>query len=404
MPFPLGCRGATAVQNIKTTRLLQDILSRSAVEHPDRTAVVCENRRLTYAELDAMSDRLANAFQKNGIVEGDRILFYLLNGIEQVVGIFATLKANAVFVGVDSGNTYETLRYIATDCGAAGMVTYAQRAATATNLLGDVPSLKLAILAGTTPEVLPDRLLSFEEILASCPAEAPCQRRIEGDLAYLIYTSGSTGQSKGVMVTHRSILFTIGSGIEYLGLSADEIQTSPLQLSFSPGINQLLQIIRVGGTLILERSLAFPNTVLKRMEVERSTGFSGVPTMLTLLMQMDLTRYDLSHLRYISSIGAALPLPLIATIRQKLPNVSIYSYYGMAEASYSLGLDPRQIRQRPSSVGKPFPGTQAWIIDEAGQRAGPDQVGELILRGTHVRSGLTPTVNRGHGRLMPISL
>jgi long-chain acyl-CoA synthetase len=371
----------------KTIRLLQDILCDNLAEHPDKIALICEKTRLTYAQIDVMSSRLANALVKNGIKAGDRVLFYLLNSVEQVVGIFATLKANAVFVGVDSGNTYETLRYIAADCEAAAIVTYDHRIEVAARLLKETPSLQCAILTGQKTDGLAANMMSFDAIQMNYLPDIIPQRRIEGDLAYLIYTSGSTGQSKGVLVTHRSILFTIHSGIEYLGLSEYEVQASPLQLSFSPGINQLFQIIRVGGTLILEKSLAYPTVLFKRMEAEHTTGLSAVPTMLTLLMQMDLGRYDLRHLRYITSVGAALAPHLIELIHKKLPHVSIYSYYGMAEASYSLGLDPKQIDQRPTSVGKPFPGTQAWIIDESGQEVGQDQIGELVLRGTHVRNG-----------------
>lgn len=373
--------------SIRTVRLLNELLRDPVEEHPDKVALICENQRLTYRQLDDMSSRMANAFCQRGIKPGDRILFYLLNSVEQVIGIFAALKANAIFVGVDAGNTYESLRHIAADCSVSGIVTYAQRAPAITTLFSDVPSLRLAVLAGSLPDGVPNHFLSFDRIQAEFAPEPPPRERIEGDIAFLIYTSGSTGQSKGVMVSHRSILFTIHSGIEYLGLTGDEVQVSPLQLSFSPGINQLLQILRVGGTLILEKSLAFPTVMLKRMEKERATGFSGVPTMLTLLMQMDLSRYDLSSLRYMSSIGAPLLPVLSAKIRQLLPLVRICSYYGMAEASYSLGLEPAQIDVRPTSVGKPFPGTQAWVVDEEGRRVGPGQIGELILRGTHVRSG-----------------
>lgn len=374
-------------KTFRTVRLLQDILLDPVERHPDKVALICESQRLTYGELDVMSTRLAHAFRQHGVQPGDRVLFYLLNSVEQVVGIFAALKANAIFVGVDAGNTYESLRHIASDCSVSAVVTYAQRAPAMATLFDDVPSLRFAVLAGAMPEGLPERFLSFDRIQSETPPVPPPQERIENDLAFLIYTSGSTGQSKGVMVTHRTILFTVHSGIEYLGLSSDDVQVSALQLSFSPGINQLFQILRVGGTLVLEKSLAFPTALLKRMEKERATGFAGVPTMLTLLMQMDLSRYDLGSLRYVTSIGAPLLPVLSAKIRQTLPNVRIHSYYGMAEASYSLGLDPAQIDTRPTSVGKPFPGTQAWIVDEEGRRLGPHQIGELILRGSHVRSG-----------------
>lgn len=368
-------------------RLLQDILSINVKERPGKTALICDNQRVTYAQLEEMSDRLANALRDKGIGEGDRVLFYLLNSVELVVSILATLKAGAVFVGMDYSNTYDTLHYIASDCEATAVITYANRVDLMIRLLEEVPSMKISIIVGSKEEIQQPGFFPYEELQSEYPADPISTQRIEGDLAYLIYTSGSTGQSKGVMVTHRCILFTIYSGIEFFQLSEHDVHVSPLQLSFSPGINQLFQTLLVGGTLILEKSLVFPVTVLKRMESEHATGFAGVPTILTLLMQNDMSRFDLSSLRYITSVGAALPLSLIQSIRQKLPQTSIYSYYGMAEASYSLVLDPERIDEIPSSVGKPFPGTQAWIIDEKGRRLGTESVGELILRGTHVRSG-----------------
>ncbi|MCX6032772.1 MAG: class I adenylate-forming enzyme family protein [Chloroflexi bacterium] len=371
----------------RTIRLIQDILRANVTERPDKVALICENRRLTYAQIDAMADRLANAFRKNGVQDGDRILFHLLNSSELVVSIFAALKANAVFSVIDYANTFDTLRYIAADCEAAAVVTYDHQAESAARLLQDVPSLRFAVLTGRGARQPVPNLLAFDAIQEDYPPDPPPQSMIDRDLAYLIYTSGTTGKPKGVLVTHRSSLFTIESGIEYLGLSEDDIHASPLPLSFSPGINQLLQTFRIGGTLILERSFAYPVMTLKRMAAEGATGFAGVPTILALLLQMDSSRYDLSRLRYVSSIGAALAPSIIQQIRQRLPRVAIFSTYGMAEASYSLGLEPAQIDQRPTSVGKPFPGTQAWIIEEDGRRLGPDQIGELVVRGGHIRSG-----------------
>lgn len=371
----------------KPIRLVQEMLKKNCIERPDKIALICENARLSYAEIDEMSDRLANAFVSNGIREGDRILFYMLNSVELVVSIFATLKANAIYVGVDSGNTYDTLLHIASDCQISAIITYDNRAELVTKLFTDLPSLKKAVLTGPRTNDLADNFMSFNQIQSQYEALAPPCTRIENDLAFMIYTSGSTGFSKGVMVTHRSILFTIMCGVEFLGLTENEIHTSPLQLSFSPGINQLYQTFMVGGTLILEKSLAFPMMMIKRMAAEKATGFAGVPTILTLLMEMDLSKYDLSSLRFFSSVGASLPIHLTENINHKFPGVSVYSYYGMAEASYSLILPPEQIHIRPTSVGKPFPGTQAWIIDDDGTKLGPGETGQLVLRGSHVRSG-----------------
>ncbi len=370
-----------------TARLLQDILTVNAVERPDKVALICEKTRLTYAQIDEMSNRLAHALREKGVQDGDRILFYLLNSVELVVSIFAALKANAVFSVVDYANTFDSLHHIATDCAATALVTYDHQAEAATHLLGEIPSLRFAVLVGQKASGLANHLLSFDAIQVAYPADDLPQRRIDCDLAYLIYTSGSTGPSKGVLVTHRCILFTVHSGIEYFDLSEDDVHTSPLPLSFSPGINQLFQTFRVGGTLILERSFAYPAMTLRRMAAEQATSFAAVPTILSLLLQADPSRYDLSRLRFISNIGAALAPSIIQQLREKLAHVAIFSTYGMAEASYSLGLNPDHIDQRPTSVGKPFPGTQAWIVGEDGQRVSSNEIGELVLRGGHVRSG-----------------
>lgn len=368
-------------------RLIQDLLRKNALERPNKTALICENRRLTYAQIDGMADRMANALCKNGIQNGDRILFHLLNDIEIVVSIFAALKANAVFSVIDYANTTDTLRGIAADCEATALVTFDHQAESAVRLLHDVPSLRFVVLTGQNAKLSAPNLLSFEKIQHDYPAEVLPQTRIDCDPAYLIYTSGSTGKSKGVIVTHRSSLFTVNSGMECLGLTETDIHASPLPLSFSPGMNQLLQTFAIGGTLILEKSFAYPAMTLKKMAEEKATGFAGVPTILALMMNMDLSRYDLKYLRYITSIGAALAPSIIQQVQQKFPAVAFYSTYGMAEASYSLALAPEQIEQRPSSVGKPFPGTQAWIVGEDGQKLGPDEIGELVMRGGHVRSG-----------------
>ena len=371
----------------KTIRLLQDILFKNVAERPDKIALICENQRLTYSQIDAMSNRLANAFRNNGIQDGDRILFYLLNSSELVVSIFAALKAGAVFSVIDYANTFDTLRTIATDCEASVLVTNDQQVASALQLLRELPSLRFAVLTGQGVKQSLPNLLAFDALQKDYPADLPPRKMIDRDMAFLLYTSGSTARAKGVMVTHRSALFSIESGVEYFGLSEHDIHASPLPVSSSPGINQILQIFRVGGTLILEKSFAFPAMTLKRRMDEGATGLACVPTILAVLLQMDLSRYDLSHLRYMTSVGAVLAPNIIQQIQQKLPGVSLYSFYGLAEAAYSLGLEPAQINQRPTSVGMPFPGTQAWIVGEDGQRLGPNQIGVLVVRGGHVRSG-----------------
>jgi long-chain acyl-CoA synthetase len=371
----------------QTIRLVQDMLRENVAMRPNKVALICENQRLTYSQIDTMSNRLANAFRQNGVRDGDRVLFYLLNSSELVVSMFAALKANAVFSAIDYANTFETLRGIAADCQAKALVADVYQAEPAARLLRELPSLQFVILTGQGAHPSAPNLLSFDAIQADSSSEMPPQRMIDRDLAYFVFTSGSTGKAKGVMTTHSSSLAVAVNGVEYFGLSEDDVLTSPLPLSHGAGLNQLLKLFRAGGTLILEKSFTYPAATLKRMAAEGATGFASMPSYLSLLLRMDLSRFDLSHLRYVSSTGAPLTPGIIQKFRQQLGGTALINLYGLVEAPYSMCLDPAQLDQRPGSVGKPLPGIQAWILDEDNRRLGTNETGELVLRGSHVRSG-----------------
>ena len=188
------------------------------------------------------------------------------------------------------------------------------------------------------------------------------------------------------MSGHNNVVFASGSIIQYLENTSGDIVISVLPLSFDYGLYQLLMVFRFGGTLVLERSFAYPAAILKRMEAERVTGFPGVPTIFAILLQMDLSPYNLSNLRYITNTAAALPPSHILEIRNKFP-WTLYSMYGLTECKRTLYLPPGQLEARPGSVGIAIPGTEVWIEDEEGNRVGPGVVGELVIRGSHVMRG-----------------
>jgi len=227
----------------------------------------------------------------------------------------------------------------------------------------------------------------FASIQAACsPAPLPPQNT-ELDLACLIYTSGITGEPKGVMCDHSNVVFASGSIIEYLQNVPDDIVLNVLPLAFDYGLYQLLMTFRFGGTLVLENSFAFPATILKLIEQERVTGLPGVPTIFAMLLQMDLSPYDLSSLRYITNTAAALPPSHILELRRKFPKVTIFSMYGLTETNRTLYLPPEWLARKPGSVGIAIPGTEVWLEDESGRRLGPGEVGELVVRGRHVMRG-----------------
>jgi amino acid adenylation domain-containing protein len=370
--------------------LVNDFLEGSAARTPDKVALICDGRRLTYATIDAMANRLANALRDHGVQRGDRVVLFMPNSVELVVGIFATLKAGGVFVVVNATTKQDKLSYLVKNCRATAVVARARQASIAEALMKTTPSLKLAVLTERgAAEASRDRdqVLAFDAIQGDYPSTCPARQCIDQDLACLIYTSGSTGDPKGVMSAHSNVVFAASSIITYLKNVPDDIVIDVLPLSFDYGLYQLLMVFKFGGTLVLERSFAYPAQVLKRMEQERVTGFPGVPTLFAILLQMDLSPYDLSRLRYITNTAAALPPSHIQQIRAKFPQATLYSMYGLTETKRTLYLPPDQLDERPGSVGIAIPGTEVWIEDEQGNRLGPNQVGELVIRGSHVMRG-----------------
>jgi long-chain acyl-CoA synthetase len=302
----------------------------------------------------------------------------------------ATLKTGGVFVVANATTKPDKLAYMLNNCRAMALVTRGRDAGVAEALARDVPSLKLTVFTeGGSEEAAQGRddVLAFDAVQREYPASRPARECIDQDLACLIYTSGSTGDPKGVMSAHSNVDFATSSIITYLENTPDDIVIDVLPLSFDYGLYQLLMTFKFGGTLVLERSFAYPAAILKRMAEERVTGFPGVPTLFAILLQMDLSPYDLSHLRYITNTAAALPPSHIEQIRAKFPQATLYSMYGLTETKRTLYLPPDQLDKRSGSVGIAIPGTEVWIEDELGNRLGPRQVGELVIRGGHVMRG-----------------
>ena len=366
--------------------LVHDFLETSAHRLPAKTALICDDRRWTYAELDELAGRCAAMLRCQGVERGDRVVVHLPNTVEAVVGIFGALKAGAIFVPVNPTVKADKLEFILRNCRASALLSEGRNL-----VVPKTPWLRAIVRCGRSSPSSSDQssgatIVEFESLAQFSPWSSAPQRSAE-ELACLIYTSGSTGEPKGVMCEHRNVVFASGSIIRYLGNTEDDIILNVLPLSFDYGLYQLLMTLRFGGTLVLERSFAFPAAVLQRIAAERVTGFPGVPTMFALLLRMDLGAFDLSSLRYLTNTAAALPPSHLLELHRRFPSAQLFSMYGLTETKRTLYLPPGQIERRPGSVGIPIPGTEAWVEDEHGRRLNPGEVGELVIRGPHVMRG-----------------
>lgn len=369
--------------------VVHDSLKIQAECRSQKTAVICGDRSLTYGELEASANRLARALQEMGVRRGDRVAVFLPNSVETASAIYGVLNADAVFVPVNHGTKPAKLAYVLDNCDAVAVITDAARYGILTDALSLAGSRAKAIVIGTKDETVasPRPAYLWADIMASYDSLPPSSVAIDRDLACLIYTSGSTGEPKGIACGHDNVVFARDAIIAYLQNTSNDIVIGVLPFSFDYGLYQLLMTVAFGGTLVIENAFAFPAAILRSIEQHAVTGFPVVPTLSAMLLRSQSAEYDVSSLRYITNTAAALPPSHIQQLRLRFPRVSIYSMYGLTECKRALYLPPDRLDDKPSSVGVPIPGTETWVVDDAGFRMPPGEVGELVVRGSHVMRG-----------------
>jgi amino acid adenylation domain-containing protein len=388
---------------------LHDFLEQSARRSPRKVALVAPAGRFTYSQLDLRANALAHLLIAKGVERGERVVIYADNGVDAVVAFWAVLKANAVACFVSPLTRSAALARLLNDCGATAVVSHRTHAPAFREAVVGCRSLKAVVvsdgLRDADREKMPivvDWLNADSDDGADGP---PLRANLDVDLAALIYTSGSTGVPKGVMLTHRNMITAANSVAAYLGMSERDVVLCVLPLSFDYGLYQMIMTFAAGATLVLERSFAFPTSVLRTIEREQVTAFPGVPTIFAMMMGMkNLDRFDLSSVCYVTSTAAYLPPSHIGFLREIFPAARIFSMYGLTECKRCTYLPPEDLERKPGSVGIPIPNTEVWVVDDQGRRLGPNQVGQLVVRGATVMQGYWRQPEATARRLKPGAL
>ncbi|MFI5342152.1 MAG: class I adenylate-forming enzyme family protein, partial [Candidatus Methylomirabilales bacterium] len=351
-------------------------------------ALVVGERRVSYAELDELAGRMANVLRLSGVERGDRVVILADSSVLAVSAIFASLKVGAVFSPINPSTKADKLAYVLNNCRAKAVITPAGLLPVASDAIDRAASVVATLVDDLPPGAAVKGGLSLREAMPAAPPDDLANAGIDIDLAMLIYTSGSTGFPKGVMMTHQNVVAAAISITTYVENTGDDIILSALPLSFDYGLYQVLMAAKVGATVVLEKSFAYPAAVLQKMRREQATGFPLVPTMAALLLRMkELEPGSFPHLRYITNTAAALPPAHIARLQELFPTTRIYSMYGLTECKRCTYLPPEQLATRPGSVGKAIPNTEVYLVNDRGERVGPGETGELVIRGGHVMKG-----------------
>lgn len=346
-------------------------LLQHARESPAAVLLVDEAGNATrYGEAARLARDFAGGLEALEVEPGRRVLVLLPNGPEYLAAYYGSLIHGCTVVAVQPQTIGTALEHIARDCEptvciAAGRTT----------------------ISSSTPGVL-GRVFAVQELMHGSPFTGE-PRGGDDDIAQIIYTSGTTGKSKGVALSHRAIRANATGIVEYLGLTRHDRVGVVLDFVYSYG-NSLLQThCRVGGSLALLGSLAFPAHAVQLLAERRCTGLSGVPATFALLLQRGhIAERPLPDMRYLTCAGGALPEANLRRLQELLPDIDIYLMYGQTEASARLSyLPPEQLDRRPRSIGKGMPGVSLEVLRPDDTPVEPGEEGEIVAEGDNLMSG-----------------
>ncbi len=363
-----------------------DLLGERARLTPDKLALVYvpTGERLTYRQLDERAARCADTWLGPlGLVKGDRIGLLAGNRIEFLDAFFAAGKAGVILVPLSTRATAHEIAHIVRDSGMRALIYDAAHAAIATDLrpLVDLDTW----VALDTPASLSD--LRWSDLLARSPVPGPLSPVLPEDVYCLLYTSGTTGKPKGVIVPHRMVSWNaVGTACSWQ-LREDDVSSIFTPLYHAGALGAFLTpIFAIGGTIVLHAGFD-PAEVWRTIERERCTVVLGVPTIWKLLMEApEFASVDLSHVRWLISGGAPLPLYIIAAYQKR--GVVFRQGYGLTEVGVNcFAMTNDDSVRKAGSIGKPLMFTQARVVTAAGAEAPAGEVGELWLRGPHVSNG-----------------
>ena len=377
--------------------LLGELLRDIARRNPEKEAIRFRDQRISYGELDRISDQLAQALMRHGVKRGDRVGIYLNKSIEAIIAIFGILKSGAAYVPFDNSSPGKRLALIIGDSGIRALITTGENARKLAGVTPEPPSVPLMILTDDVPTSglgvwRQARTVFWEEITNLTPSETSSPAQIDDDLAYILYTSGSTGTPKGVMISHRASISFVNWAVTYFQLTHQDRVSSQAPLHFDLSTFDIFATIKVGATIVLisEELSIFPVELADLMEVQKISIWYSVPSVLIrLVVYGKLERCRFSCLRKVLFAGEVFPVKYLRRLQNLIPQAEFYNLYGPTETNvctvYPVGDLPND--SSPLPIGKACAHTEVWALTDKGAIASPGEIGELSVGGSSLMKG-----------------
>ncbi|RZL43953.1 MAG: amino acid adenylation domain-containing protein, partial [Pedobacter sp.] len=349
--------------SIKNT--VTDLFSEQVKKSPDGIAIVFENIKITYKELDEKSNQLANYLIILDKKPGDLIPVCINRSSEMIISIIAILKVGCAYVPIDPNYPVERINFIIQDCGANLCITNTK---SSRNL--------------SKPVILVDDFFNND---TASSTDLPIASITDTDLAYVIYTSGTTGKPKGVMIEHRTLISYITNQSKFLGITYEDKIIQFSNFCFDASVEQIFLALLNGSELYLitEDTLKDIDAFTKFLEENFITHLHATPGFIE-----NILPEKVNHLKRIVSAGDICKKELF---KKWIGKVDFYNKYGPTEATISVLeclCKPEYLNeQKTLPIGKPVSGNVIYLLDENLSEVGTEKIGEIYIGGTQLGRG-----------------
>ena len=381
--------------------VLHQLVTKQAENQADRAAIIQNQERITYSQLEEGSNRLARLLKEIGCRRGDRVCFLMPKSPTAILCQIAILKADCAYVPMDSSSPAERLAKIVESCEPRVILVAGSVAKLLDDLLGCVSLNEKPIIGW--PSVGRDESNKSEgrhfksqfsrDDLSSFSSEPLEFQNTSEDIAHILFTSGSTGTPKGVMIKHSNVLTYIDWALKYFGtVSNDRVSGHP-PLHFDLSTYDIFHTFLAGATLFpvpAELNL-LPHKICDFIRTNELTQWFSVPSLLTFMAKQDVVRQnDFPILKRLLWCGEVFPTPGLRYWMQRLPHVQFTNLYGPTEATiassyYTVPACPKDDSEQ-IPIGTPCDGEELLILNEEMKPCSVDEIGNLYIRGI----GLSP--------------
>ena len=373
---------------------LSTVLEHHARNSPNKEALIFADKRITFAQLDATANQVANGLAATGIGHGDKVAltcpnlpyfpmvyFGILKTGATVVPLSVLLKRHEIAYHLQDSEAKAYFCFVGTPEMPMGQEGYAgfEMTDSCENFFMITPSPTDASPIENTKTM--GMLMARKSPIFQSFFTSP------DDTAVIIYTSGTTGRPKGAELTHSNLFLNANLSKDLQSLNYDDktMLVLPLFHIFGQVVGMIASIYQGATAVLVPRFDA--EMVLTLIQNEKITHFAGVPTMYWgLLSYPEADKFDISSLRACLSGGAALPVQVLKDFEAKY-NVAILEGYGMSEGSPVVTFNHPERVRKTGSVGTPVWGVEVCIKDENGNELGANQKGEICYRGHNVMKG-----------------